>query len=78
VLTPGFLGGARIAAGQYQDDNGIFVTAGPGGGGRIQFFPFGVDGLFSLTPTLDDVAVPDSEFTGSVYVGAGASAGQAV
>jgi CSLREA domain-containing protein len=70
VLDPGFLGGVRLAAGRHRDQPGVFVTSGPGSISRIQFFPY--DGTqFSASPTLDDVALPDPGFLGSVYVGAG-------
>jgi hypothetical protein len=70
VLDPGFLGGVRLAAGRHQGQPGVFVTSGPGGISRIQFFPY--DGIqFSPSPTLDDLALPDPGFLGSVYVGAG-------
>src|SRR5262249_32304525 len=64
-VDPNFFGGLRISDGVFQGSTGLFVAAGPGGGGRLQFYPFTQSLQF---PSLD-LPVFGPGFPLSIYVG---------
>ena len=70
VLDAAFLGGVRVAGGRLDDTDGVFVGAGAGGGGAVQFYPL-AGGVLSPTPVTGVGGLDDPNFLGSVYVGAG-------
>jgi hypothetical protein len=61
-----FLGGVRVAAGEFGGLPGVYAGAGAGGGGRVRFFPFG-----RTVPTFDLDAFGLGALSPSIYVGAG-------
>ena len=67
VLSQGYLGGARVAFGQYQQSQGVFVSSGQDDGGQLQFFAFN-EGL-NPTPLLNESALGDPNMVPSIYVG---------